>query len=269
LLIVLRIKDVVQLVVLLARMPVALQLWSVREDCARDLEGTLGAVAEMGYDGVEFAGYHGWSARRLRDLLRDLGLRVAGSHVGIGTLIGDELEGSIEFNQELGNRFLIVPALPVNMMGTKEAWLDVAGILNVVAERLGPEGMRTGYHNHQVEFQGIGGELPWDIVMGSTVGDVVMQFDVGNAMLGGVSVEEVFGFMRCYPGRARTVHLKEYSSVDGDALLGEGETPLREFMGLCESVGGTEWFIVEQGAYPVPPLESARRCRENLEELLV
>jgi sugar phosphate isomerase/epimerase len=62
-------------------MSVALQLWSVREDCARDLEGTLGAVAEMGYDGVEFAGYHGWSAGRLRDLLCDLGLGVAGPYV--------------------------------------------------------------------------------------------------------------------------------------------------------------------------------------------
>ncbi len=101
----------------------ALQLWSVREDCARDLEGTLGAVAEMGYDGVEFAGYHGWSAGRLRDLLCDLGLGVAGSHVGIGTLVGEELERSIDFSRELGNRFLIVPALPGEMMGSKEAWL--------------------------------------------------------------------------------------------------------------------------------------------------
>ncbi len=250
------------------RMHVALQLWSVREDCARDLAGTLEAVAEMGYDGVEFAGYHGWSAGRLRDLLGDLGLHVAGSHVGIGTLIEEELERSIDFNRELGNRFLIVPALPEEMMGSNEAWLKVAGILNGVAERLGPEGMRTGYHNHQVEFQGIDGELPWDIVMGSTVDDVVMQFDVGNAMLGGVSAEDVFGFMRRYPGRARTVHLKEYSSVDGEALVGEGEVPWREFLGLCEAVGGTEWYIVEQGAYPVPPLESARRCRENLEGLL-
>jgi sugar phosphate isomerase/epimerase len=268
LLIVLRIKAVVHSVVLLVKMPVALQLWSVREDCARDLEGTLGAVAEMGYNGVEFAGYHGWSAGRLRALLGELELRVVGSHVGIRTLVGNELESSIEFNRELGNRFLIVPALPEEMMSSKEAWLEVADILNGVAERLGPEGMWTGYHNHQVEFQGIDGELPWDIVMESTVDDVVMQFDVGNAMLGGVSVEEVFGFMRRYPGRARTVHLKEYSSVDGEALLGEGETPLREFIGLCESVGGTEWFIVEQGVYPVPPLESARRCRENLEGLL-
>ena len=252
----------------MGRIPVALQLWSVREDCARDLEGTLGEVAEMGYDGVEFAGYHGWSAGRLRDLLSELGLEVAGSHVGIGTLIGDELEGSIEFNRELGNRFLIVPALPEVMMGTKKLWLEAASILNGIAGRLGPEGMRTGYHNHMVEFQRIDGEMPWDLVMGSTVDDVVMQFDTGNAMLGGVSAEEISGFMRRYPGRAKTVHLKEFSSANEEALVGEGEVPWREFFGLCESVGETEWYIVEQEAYPVSPIESARRCLENLGGLM-
>jgi len=255
-------------VVLLGRIPVALQLWSVREDCARDLEGTLRAVAEMGYDGVEFAGYHGWSAGRLRDLLSELGLGVAGSHMGIGTLVGEALESSIEYNRELGNRFLIVPSLPEEMMGTKEAWLEVARILNGIAERLRPEGMWTGYHNHMVEFQRIEGEIPWDLVMGSTVDDVVMQFDTGNAMLGGVSAEEISGFMRRYPGRAKTVHLKEYSSVNEEALVGKGEVPWREFFELCESVGGTEWYIVEQEAYPVSPLESARRCLENLKGLM-
>ena len=98
---------------------IALQLYSVRGDCAKDLPGTLREVAEMGYDGVEFAGYHGRSARDLRYMLDDLGLEVAGTHVGIDTLQGERLRDSIEFNRVLGNRFLVVPMLPDDMTSSR------------------------------------------------------------------------------------------------------------------------------------------------------
>jgi len=94
---------------------IGLQLYSVREDCARNMPGTLEAVANMGYEGVEFAGYHGYSAEELSKILGDLGLKVAGSHVGIETLMGGELHETIEFNEALGNRYLIVPGLPEEM----------------------------------------------------------------------------------------------------------------------------------------------------------
>jgi len=108
------------------RIPIALQLYSVREDCARDLRKTLEEVASMGYEGVEFAGYYGRTAGELRDMLKDLGLKVAGTHIGIDTLLGDKLKQTIEFNKTLGNRFLIVPWIPENMRNSKEAWLKTA-----------------------------------------------------------------------------------------------------------------------------------------------
>lgn len=252
----------------MAKIPVALQLYSVREDCARDLPGTLEAVTEIGYDGVEFAGYHGRSAEELRGMLDNLGLRVAGTHVGIQTLLGEELQRSIEFNRAMGNRFLIVPSLPEEMRVSKASWLEAAHQLNEIADRFGPEGMRVGYHNHAVEFQPIDGELPWDIVFGEAVPEVVMQLDTGNAMMGGVSPSEVLGILRRYPGRATTVHLKAFSPVNERALIGEGDMRWREFFSLCETVGGTEWYIVEQERYPYKPLECARICKENLDEIM-
>ena len=255
-------------VVKMAKIPVALQLYSVREDCARDLSGTLKAVAEIGYDGVEFAGYYGRSAEELRGMLDDLELRVAGTHIGIHTLLGEELQRSIEFNRALGNRFLIVPSLPEEMRGSKASWLEAAHLLNEIADRLGPEGMRVGYHNHAVEFQPIDGELPWDIVFGEAVPEVVMQLDTGNAMMGGVSPSEVLGILRRYPGRATTVHLKAFSPVNERALIGEGDMKWREFFSLCETVGGTEWYIVEQERYPYKPLECVRICKENLDKIM-
>ncbi|MFQ6095925.1 MAG: sugar phosphate isomerase/epimerase family protein [Candidatus Bathyarchaeia archaeon] len=249
------------------RIPVALQLYSVREDCARDLAGTLEAVAKMGYEGVEFAGYHDRSAEELRRMLDDLGLRVAGTHIPIDTLLGEELERTIQFNKVLGNKFLIVPALPEEMRDTKAAWLETARLMNQIAERLRPEGMRVGYHNHAIEFQPMQGELPWDIFLEATVPDVVMQLDTGNAMRGGVSPDGVLEILRRYPGRASTVHLKEFSSTNERALIGEGEMKWKEFFALCETIGGTEWYIVEQESYAFPPLECVRRCIDNLREM--
>ena len=136
----------------MAEIPIALQLYSVREDCSRDLLGTLEGIADMGYEGVEFAGYYGRSAKELRDILDSFGLRVSGSHVRIESLLGDELERTIGFNQTLGNRFLIVPGLPEERRKSKAAWVETARLMNEIAEKLRPEGMQVGYHNHALNF---------------------------------------------------------------------------------------------------------------------
>ena len=81
---------------------IAVQLFSVRDACASDLPGTLRSVAEMGYEGVEFAGYYDRSAMELKTLLADVGLKVAGSHIGWNSLVGNELDRTMDFNEELG-----------------------------------------------------------------------------------------------------------------------------------------------------------------------
>src|SRR5687768_6390350 len=93
----------------MSRIPLAIQLYSLRDECATDLPGTLKAVADMGYEAVEFAGYFNHSAQDLRKVLDDLGLKCAGTHTAMATLQGDELQRTAEFNATLGNPFLIVP----------------------------------------------------------------------------------------------------------------------------------------------------------------
>ena len=252
----------------MAKIPVALQLYSVRKDCARDLPGTLEAVAKMGYDGVEFAGYHDRTAEQLSKMLEDFGLKVAGTHTGIQTMLGDELGKTIEFNKTFGNKFLIVPWLPEEWRDSKAAWLKTARAFNEFAEKVKPEGMLVGYHNHAMEFQPIDGEMPWDIFGGATSPDVVMQLDNGNAMHGGVSADGILEFLKRYPGRGVTVHLKEFSSTNDKALIGEGETKWDELFKLCETVAGTEWYIVEQESYACEPLECVKRCIKSLREML-
>lgn len=248
----------------MAKIPIALQLYSVREDCAKEFAGTVKAVAEMGYEGVEFAGYYGLEAEEIKKILDDLGLKVTGTHIGIDTLLGDELEKTIEFNKILENKFLIVPGFPESYRNSKAAWLKTAEIMNEISEKLKPHGMLTGYHNHSIEFQPMEGELPWDIFFGNTNKEVVMQFDIGNARHGG---GEAAPFLKKYPGRAITVHVKEYSATNDKALIGEGDVDWDEIFELCETIGSTEWYIVEQESYAYPPLECVELCLENLRKM--
>lgn len=248
----------------MANIPIGLELYSVREDCAKDLPAVLKAVAEMGYAGVEFAGYHDHSAADLRTLLDDSGLACCGTHTGLDTLLGDEMERSVAFNQSLGNRYLIVPGLAEEHRNSREAWKRTAGIFNDIAERLRPHDMLIGYHNHSIEFTELDGELPWDTFFGNTRPEVVMQFDTGNALHGGADAPP---FLRQYPGRAKTVHLKEFSATNDTALVGEGDVPWDEIFELCETIGNTEWYIVEQESYAYPPMECVAKCLDNLRKM--
>lgn len=250
----------------MASIPLALQLYSVRRECERDLPGVLAAVAKMGYAGVEFAGYYGYDAPALKQLLDDNGLACAGAHVGIDTLLGDALEQSVAFHKTLDNHYLIVPGLPESRRSSRAAWLDTARTMNAISDALAPHGMQTGYHNHHIEFQPLDGELPWDTFFGNTNPEVIMQFDTGNALHGG---GEALPFLQRYPGRAVTVHLKDYDAATRsfDPLVGEGSVPFPEIFAVCESTGGTRWYIVEYEADAYPPLEGVERCLKNLREM--
>src|SRR5258708_13103732 len=141
----------------------------------------------MGYKAVEFAGYHGRDAKALRQLLDDSGLKCCGTHIALDTLLGDKLAKTIEFNQTLGNQFLIVASLPGKYTKTRQTWEEAADRFSEVADKLKPHGMRTGYHNHNIEFKALAGEteLPWDIFFNRAKKEVVIQFDMGNGMAEG------------------------------------------------------------------------------------
>ena len=246
------------------KIPIAVQLWSVRKLCEKDLAGTLAGLAKAGYQGVEFAGYYGRTAKELRKLLDDNGLRCCGTHTALNTLLGDELPRTIEFNQILGNRNLVVPSLPEKYRSSRQAWIDTAKLFAELADKVRPHKMRVGYHNHMVEFKPVDGEVPWDIFFQNTSKEVIMQIDTANCMMGG---GDPIAYVRKYPGRAITVHIKEYSASKRDALIGEGDVNWKEFFAACESVGGTEWYIVEEESGAYPGLEAVTRSLQNLRKM--
>jgi len=108
------------------------------------------------------------------------------------------------------------------------------------------------------------GEMPWDTFFGNTVPEVVMQVDTGNSLHGGA---DSVPFIERYPGRALTVHLKEFSKTNDKALVGEGEVRWKDVFQLCETIGKTQWYIVEQESYAYPPLECVEKCLQNLKKM--
>ena len=241
-----------------------MQLYSVRFECEKNLPATLAAIGKMGYNGIEFAGYYKRSAAELRKMLDDNGLKCCGTHTALDTLMGDELKKTVEFNQTIGNKFLIVPSLPEEKTATRQGWLEMAKIFDGLAEKVKPHGMRVGYHNHTIEFAPLEGELPWDTFFGNTRKDVIMQVDIGNALVGGA---DPVVFLKKYPGRAASIHVKEFSKSNPKAYIGDGDVKWKEVFDYLEKTGGTEWYVVEYEVEGVPPVDAIARCLSNLRKM--
>jgi sugar phosphate isomerase/epimerase len=241
------------------KIPVGLQLYSVREQCAKDLPAVLAAVARIGYRGVEFAGYHGRSAPDLRRLLDEQGLVCCGTHTPYESILPAKLQETIDFNRTLGNKYLIVPWMEGK---TKQAWLEKAKQFNDLVPQVKAAGMCIGYHAHAHDFDKFDGVSAWDLFFGGTQPEVVMQLDTSNCRDGGADPVEV---LKKYPRRARTIHLKP-SGAGPEAAIGEDKVDWKAVFKFCETKGGTEWYIVEHETSK-DPLDAVKRNLEALKKL--
>jgi sugar phosphate isomerase/epimerase len=242
----------------MAGIPIGLQLWSVKDACKENLAGTLKAIAEMGYDGVESGAFIPAEAAEMKAILDDVGLKMCGTHVPMDTLRGEKLAKTIEFYQTCGCEHLIVPFMKHD---TREDCERFARELSEVAAKLAPLGMSAGYHLHYHDLAPRDGEWPWDTIFRAGSKDLIAQMDAGNSLGSGVDPAEL---VRHFPGQAVTVHLKDWCGPQAGPLVGEGNVRWAEFFEACETVGGATWYIVEQEKYPVPPLEAVAKCLENL-----
>jgi len=238
---------------------VGLELYSVRNECKADFPGTLAQVAKIGYRGVEFAGYWGRPAKEIRAMLDDNGLVACGSHTPIEDFQPAKIDATIEFNQIIGNKFIICPY----MVGkTRADWLAHAQMFNGLADKLAPLGLYTGYHAHKHDFELIEGQSAWDIFFGNTKKEVIMQLDTSNCRDGGADPVEV---LNRYPGRVRSIHIKP-NGGGPEAVIGEDKVNWAGVFEFCETRGNTEWYVVEHETSKVP-LETVARMFEKLKAL--
>ncbi len=246
--------------------PIGLQLFSVRGEVNKSLPETLKQVAAIGYEGVEPWGYGGdklewmgWTPQDIRTMLDDQGLTCCGIHLATAALLGDNLQRTIELNQILGNKFLIIAA-DKQRMSALDTIQELADILNQTAEVLAPLGMAVGYHAHPFDFVKFGDETAWEILFSNTRDEVIMQLDIGNCANGG---GDPIAMLRKFPGRARSLHLKDYGGEPG-SVIGEGKADWETIFELAETLHHPEWYVVEEGG---PDGLGFDVCRRSLEAL--
>jgi len=230
------------------KVPIALQLYAVRGECKKSISETLRSVAGLGYKGAEPYGYAGdavaWLGVPAKDLRRqfdDAGLACCGMHITTGALLGDCLKRTIELNQILGNRFLVI-AGDKTRMSTMAGVRELAAILNDTAAKLKPLGLFCGYHAHPFDFVMVEGEQSWYHLFRLTQPEVIMQLDIGNSANGGGDPVKI---LQTFPGRAKSMHLKDYGKPGG--VIGEGLANWPEIFRLCDSTQPVEWYVVEEG----------------------
>lgn len=243
--------------------PIALQLYSVRKDAAADLAGTIRKVADMGYAGVEFAGFHDNRPSDVRKMLDDAGLKAVASHARWDWLMDPQaLPGTIEDHLAVGCDSLIIPYMEKQHRDTADTCRATAEKLTALVDMLARHNLRTGYHNHHDDMAPIdGNRSAWDLLAQFTPEAFILQYDTANGMQGGADPVEP---IRQYPGRGRLLHLKEFANGHGPAI-GDGDVPWQQVFEAAESVAGVEWYIVEQEGHPtLSPLDAAKRCLDNL-----
>jgi sugar phosphate isomerase/epimerase len=196
----------------------------------------------------------------LRKLLDDNGLVACGTHTPYESVLGDKLKATVEFNQTIGNKFLIIPWM--NETQSKQVWLDRAKLFNDLADQVKADGMWIGYHAHAHDFKQIEGVSAWDLFFGNTKPEVIMQLDTSNCCDGGADPVAV---LKKYPGRARSIHIKAHGGGP-DAVIGEDKVDWREVFACCESKGQTQWYVLEHESGK-EPLEAVRRSFEALKKL--
>lgn len=246
----------------MARLPIALQMYTLRDLTAKDFAGTFREVSSMGYDGVEFAGTGGLSAKEMKTLLDDLNLRPAGSHIGLDVLEKD-LNSAIDYNLAIGNPFIVCPFLPQERRADADGYRAIAELFNKIGAECKRQGIGFAYHNHAFEFEKFDGVYGLDLLYGNTDPELVKaEVDTYWVLYGG---EDPAAFLRKMAGRCPLVHLKDMEAgTERDfAPVGTGVLPLNAIADAAP-VAGAQWYIVEQDRCKLPPLESVRISINNL-----
>ena len=267
----------------MSSLPIAIQVYSIREDASADLYATLKKIKEMGYDGVEFAGLYGNAPATIKAWCNELGLVPISAHVPFVDMLKDPM-GVLSQYAEIGCKYVVVPYLIPEHRPEHANFAYVVEYIAILGKAAKKLGMTLLYHNHEFEFLKIEGKYALDHLY-DTVPAELLQTELDTCWVN-VGGEDPASYVRKYTGRAPIVHLKDFAgekSGDMYELIGiEKKAPQRpsnfEFRPVgkgCQNfpaildaakAAGAEWVVVEQDApsMGLSPLECAKESIDYL-----
>ncbi|WP_169891093.1 sugar phosphate isomerase/epimerase family protein [Litchfieldia alkalitelluris] len=247
---------------------IGLQLYSVRDSAAEDFLGTVSQVAEMGYDGIQFAGFFDTPSHELKRVLDEKGIVPAGGHLGLDVLKGEFLEKTLQYNKEIGNDLIICPYLPEELRRTEEDYKKIAQELNEIGLKCKEHGFRFAYHNHDFEFQTLGKQTGFELLFQQTDPELVkMELDCYWATFAGLDPRKI---IESYGDRVVSLHIKDMKVVNGKKRsieIGSGELDIDGLLQVGNDIG-VEWYIIEQEQFDGDPMESSAINIKNLHSLV-
>lgn len=267
-------------------LPIAVQVYSVREDASVDLRGTLEKIKKMGYDGVEFAGLYGNSPEDVKKMCEEIGLVPVSAHVPYVDMLADAEKVFADYKL-IGCKYVAIPYLGTDHRPGSENFPEVMESIKKIGAVANKYGVQLLYHNHDFEFIKLGGKYGLDILYEEVSADLLKtELDTCWVNVGG---EDPSDYVRKYAGRTPVVHLKDFygeKSEDMYELIGlENTAPkrpgnfefrpvgsgLQDFPKILKAANdaGAEWVVVEQDkpSMGLTPMESIKKSIEYLRSL--
>jgi len=266
-------------------LPIAIQVYSVRNEANADARGTLQKIKDMGYEGVEFAGFCNETPADLKKICEEIGLEIISGHIDITAILN--VEKTVADYSTLGVKYLALAWLAEERRPGAELWAETREVLVTFAKAAKEAGITFLYHNHDFEFEKIDGKYKLDIMYDEIPADLLQtELDTCWVNVGG---ENPADYIRKYSGRAPLVHLKDFvgsksenmyeligddkakaeeQNTFGLRYVGQGKQDFPAIIKAAEE-SGTQWLIVEQDN-PSPdmtPIECAQKSREYLKSI--
>ena len=273
---------------MMTKLPIAIQLYSVRDDMAADFEGTLKKIKALGYDGVEFAGLFGRKPEYIRELLKEIGLEPVSAHVSYNEMMSD-IEGVMSAYETIGVKYIAIPYMTEEFRPNAPKFDEAIEGMKLLGKAANAHGLTLLYHNHDFEFVKIGDEYGID-VMYERVPTDLLKTELDTCWVN-VAGENPAAFVLKYSGRAPVVHLKDfympakkpekmYALIgidDGEAEqkdeadsfgfrpVGYGAQDIPAIIAASEKAGA-KWLVVEQDdpSMGKTPMECAQMSIEYL-----
>lgn len=242
--------------------PLAMQLWTVRDELARDAAATFRALYELGYRYVEVAAMDGTTPDQIASMLHDAGLAAMGAHIPLVTITGDT-DTAIAYAKALDVSYAAVPWIGPDECVDRDAWATAARAMDTAGQAFRAAGITLCYHHHGHEFDRVDGDYIFNVIMdNSSAENLSAEIDTYWARFGGV---DPVALMRRYAGRCPLLHIKDMANDErrSFAEVGHGVLDWNAIFDAAKEVG-VKWCVVEQDESTRGSLESARLSAEFL-----